>query len=218
MLVSVVWLYLWSTPLIYRALGGSLERDFPPVALNEVPPADAIVLLGGGMAINTNTVPQGDMQMAADRVWYAAQLFKAHKAPRLLLSGKECGEATMPLLRDLGIPENVVIREFASRNTEENARFAQELLLASRARSHTHHTYRILLVTSAWHMRRALLLFRKFAPKLEIIPAPTDYEALVNAVHPLCALDFIPSADLLNRNSVCFKECLGYWGYRLFRR
>ena len=77
---------------------------------------------------------------------------------------------------------------------------------------------KILLVTSAWHMRRSVLMYRKYAPSLELIPAAADYEATVITGHPFAFKDIWPDANMLFANSYIFKEYLGYWGYRLFRR
>ena len=77
--------------------------------------------------------------------------------------------------------------------------------------------HRVLLVTSAWHMRRSVLMYRRYAPSLEIIPAAADYEATVNTSHPFCFKDMWPDTNALFANSYIFKEYIGYWGYRLLR-
>ena len=76
---------------------------------------------------------------------------------------------------------------------------------------------RVLLVTSAWHMKRALLMYRRYAPNLEIVPAPADFDCTV-ATAKFEAKHLLPTADDLARNVYMFKELLGYWGYRLLRR
>ena len=121
----------------------------------------------------------------------------------------------MPLLRDLGVPESAIVVENKARNTEENARFVENIL---EPRNTQNTRKRVLLVTSAWHMRRSVLMYRKYAPSLEIIPAAADYEATVNTSHPFCFKDIWPDTNALFANSYIFKEYLGYWGYRLFRR
>ena len=76
---------------------------------------------------------------------------------------------------------------------------------------------RILLVTSSWHMRRAVLMYQKYAPGLEIIPAGTDYEEVVNDC-PWQFWQYLPSGQALGRNTELAKELVGYWGYWLLRR
>lgn len=269
-LASIGWLWLWSTPMMYRWIGVALEREWTAVKAEDAPKADAIVLLGGGMGSNTNVYPNAEMYSemwsGADRVWHAARLWKAGKAPIVIPSG--CGEreSAVPLLRDLGVPERAIVVEDKARNTEENARFVERMLKMSHAEvqrrgegegdlfghkgqekqeigrgkngrvEHVERVeeggingrvervdggegrkHRVLLVTSAWHMRRSVLMYRKYAPNLEIIPAAADYEATVITGHPFAFKDMWPDSNMLFSNSYIFKEYLGYWGYRLLR-
>ena len=251
---------------MYRWIGGALEREWPIVKAEDAPKADAIVLLGGGMGSNTNVYPYAEMWNGADRVWHAARLYKAGKAPIVIPTGCNERESAVPLLRDLGVPESAILVEDEARNTEENARFVERMLKMSHAEAQrrgegerdlfghkgqekqeigrgkngrVEHVdrvegegknsrvervdgegkkQRVLLVTSAWHMRRSVLMYRKYAPSLEIIPAAADYEATVITGHPFGFKDIWPDAEQLFRNSYIFKEYLGYWGYRLLRR
>ena len=213
---SVAWLWLWSTPLMYRWIGGALEREWPVVRAEDAPKADAIVLLGGGMSSNTNVYPYAEMWNAADRVWHAARLYKAGKAPLVIPTGVAERESTLPLLRDFGVPESAVAIEDEARNTEENARFVERILAAKNAEGAK--AFKVLLVTSAWHMRRSVLMYKRYAPSLEIIPAAADYDATVRGGWPLRFSDVWPSADAFASNATVFKEHIGYWGYRLLRR
>lgn len=242
-LASIGWLWLWSTPMMYRWIGVALEWEWTAVKAEDAPKADAIVLLGGGMGANTNVYPNAEMYSemwgGADRVWHAARLWKAGKAPIVIPTG--CGEkeSSVPLLRDLGVPDEAIRVEDKARNTEENARFVEAMLKMAHAAAQRRGegedklqatnqlstaNYqlptkpKILLVTSAWHMRRSVLMYRKYAPSLEIIPAAADYEATVITGHPFAFKDIWPDANMLFANSYIFKEYLGYWGYRLFRR
>ena len=119
--------------MMYRWIGGALENEWPVVKAEEAPKADAIVLLGGGMGSNTNVYPYAEMWNGADRVWHAARLYKAGKAPIVIPTG--CGErdSAVPLLCDLGVPESAILVEDAARNTEENARFVERMLKTSHA-------------------------------------------------------------------------------------
>ena len=71
---------------------------------------------------------------------------------------------------------------------------------------------RVRLVTSAWHMPRARMLFERAG--IDVLPVPTDYEMHYCAELPLQIKDFFPSADALWRNSVAVKEWVArfcYW-------
>ena len=212
---AVAWLWLWSTPMMYRWIGGSLESEWPVVKAEDAPTADAIVLLGGGMGANTNVYPYAEMWNGADRVWHAARLYKAGKAPLIVPTGRGEQESTVPLLRDLGVPESAIVVENKARNTEENARFVEKIL---EPRNTQNTRKRVLLVTSAWHMRRSVLMYRKYAPSLDILPAAADYEATVQTGRPFSVKDLWPDTTMFYANSYILKEYIGYWGYRLFRR
>ncbi len=70
----------------------------------------------------------------------------------------------------------------------------------------------VLVVTSAWHMRRALLNFS--GTGLEAVPAATDHEALVIWGEPLRWYNFFPTCENLARTTTMMKEVVGYWLYQ----
>jgi len=228
---GVLILWFFSTGLAYRWLGMGLEREFPPMRVEELPTADAIVVLGGGVNGNTNTLQYAELYLSADRVAHAARIWKAGKAPVIIVSGEGEIAASYPFLQELGVPADAILVENTARNTEQNARFVENVVkstLQLQLPTTTESTSsaldldllsrpKILLVTSAWHMRRALLLFRKYAPDIDIIPAACDYEATISSDRPFEFRQLIPNAEFLLRNSYMLKEYLGYWGYRLLR-
>lgn len=214
-LLALANFWFWASPATYRWLASGLESRFPVVTVEETPQANAIVVLGGGMGSNTNFYPYGEMWISADRVWHGARLYKAGKAPQVFVTGGN-ELSSKGLLMDFGVPTNAMVFVDA-RNTEEEARaIAQQVKVKGPG---LQRNGRILLVTSAWHMRRAKLMFEKYAPGLEVIPAATDYEALVRCGWKVDFgwADLIPSPEMMFYSSYCFKEIIGYWGYRLFR-
>ena len=162
--LALLWLWVWSTPIARYALLGAVEAGYPPVQVQALPQAQAIVVLGGGVTPPERAGELPDLTAAADRVWHGARLFHAGKAPLLVLSGgsnpavsaSSEAEAMRLLLSDLGVPADALVLEARSRNTRDNARYTAELL---RPRGVSH----ILLVSSALHMRRAAGLMRERA-------------------------------------------------------
>jgi uncharacterized SAM-binding protein YcdF (DUF218 family) len=187
----------------------SLERNYPPRAISATPEADAIVLLGGATRGDTHMGTLGDLNQQADRLVHAAALYKAGRAPLVLLSGggQPGGRPEAEVMRDIllvmGIPERALLLERASRNTYDNAVNSARLLEARGMRT-------ILLVTSAFHMRRAEALFT--AQGLRVIPAPTDYQRLV--MEPVLPR-WLPTVDDLARSTYALREHVGYWIYSL---
>ena len=209
--LTAVWLWLWMTPLMTWVVGVPLEREFlvdgrvPTV--ETFPAADAIVLLGGSMGMETNSGSYAEMASSADRVWQAVRLFKAEKAPRIIATGDQAKDTTLPLLRDFGVGEDAV-SFLDARTTEEEARGIGEMLGRDGSRP------KVLLVTSAWHMRRARMMFGKYAPAVEVVCAPADFENLATATRKF---PLLPDPYCFHVNSVAFHEWVGIVGYRIFR-
>ena len=209
--VTIAWFWFWSMPIVCGWLAMPLERDFPVQLAENMPTADAIILLGGGMGGTTN-YPYADMGPGADRAWHAARLWKAGKAPIIIPSNKGAELADVKLLVDLGVPRASVVLETRAVNTEENVKFVRDIIAAKNTKG-----AKILLVTSACHMRRSLYLFKKYAPEIECIPAATDYQALPWKDEPFKWRSLLPSIGSFAHSNDFIHEYIGYWGYRVFR-
>ena len=207
--LSVVWLWVWASPWFFILIGGALERAYPPAKPESLPRADAIVVLGGGIKSPTHLTPDADLTTAADRGWHAARCYHAGRAPLILFSGVGEGPGMRRFLIDLKVPADKIVLETDSKNTYQNSLFTREKLKEIKAK-------RVLLVTSAWHMRRSLLVFKHMG--VEAIPAATDYEALSarGMLSPSCLTYYLPTADCLNKSSAVQKELIGYWAYRAY--
>ena len=116
---SIAWLYFFSTGVSIRATGLPLEKAYHPIEMAEdMPSADAIVVLGGGISAITNDLRYAELEIAADRVWHAARLYHQGKAPIVVPCGSAEMRAARPLLIDLGVKEDAIVVEDESRNTE----------------------------------------------------------------------------------------------------
>ncbi len=206
---ALAWLGLWATPWASQALRSQLENQHPVHDVQQVATAQAIVVLGGGIKPPTNYNPLPDMNAAADRVWHAARLYHAGKAPLLVLSGGSDPQlhtsseaaAMQQLLLHMAVPAGATVLEEYSRNTRENAVYSAALL---RERG----IQRVLLVTSALHMPRALALFE--AQGLQVLPVATDHEAEDTADWPAWRR-WLPSGEALEGSGRAIKELVGRW-------
>jgi len=74
-------------PVSSNWLLGQLEAEYPPAPIETLPHADVAIVLGGsiGQPLPPRITP--DLSDAADRVLYAARLFRAGKVDRILVSG-----------------------------------------------------------------------------------------------------------------------------------
>ena len=234
--LTVAWLWLWMTPIMTWVVGVPLEREFlvdGKVPLVEsFPEADAIVLLGGSMGAETNLSSYAEMWSGADRVWQAARLYKAGKAQKVIATGNGAVDTTLPLLLDFGVAKADVSFMDAV-NTEEEARSIGMMLVkcvgveelgVEESDSPTHpikHSStarpKVLLVTSAWHMKRARMMFEKYALDIEVACAPADFENTIMAEKTPLFKMLLPDPNVFMLNSVAFHEWVGIVGYRVMR-
>lgn len=156
-----------------EAMNHWLERDYQrdPFAQGSF---DAVFVLGGGV----DAAPHSHYQLGSsgDRVVLAARLQHASLAKQLVISGTQIeglaetfdsASATDMILRDLGVPPDAIIKQPGhTRNTREEAAGAARLI-------REHHWNRVGVITSAWHMRRALALFDHEG--VRAVPLPADF-------------------------------------------
>lgn len=103
------------------------------------------------------------------------------------------------LMQDFGVPVSALLLEENSRNTRENASFSARLLKER-------GIGRVLLVTSALHMPRALKLFSEQG--LQVEAGPADFESDQG---PSGFLAWLPDANALDGSGRAFKELAGLW-------
>lgn len=192
-----------------------LAWELPPVRLRQLPRhADVAVVLTGVANGNKSPHDRVYLDRGADRVTNALWLWRAGRVRHILVSGgsgalrkkahTEAGDL-ITLLRLAGVPDSVLIKEDRSRNTRENALFTRQLL-AARPELDT-----LLLVTSAYHQRRALGCFRQVG--LHPLPFPADYRSVDRAITPDYWLT--PDADALSRWTRLLHEISGYVVYKV---
>ncbi len=206
---AVVWLYLTSTPWLAERLLTVLEQPYPPVAAAALPQADAIILLGGGVHERRAPEVMGDLNRWSDRLLFAATLYQQGKAPLIVLSGggpegRDTDAAmAQEILEVMGVPPAATVLEERSRNTRGNALYSADIV---RERGWQD----VLLVTSAFHMRRATALFEKQG--VNTIPAPTDHR-LGGSVEGFVWQSFVPTLAGLADTHYAMHELVGYVVY-----
>lgn len=196
-------IYLSSTSWIGGLLIGSLERQYPQP---KAPKGDIIVVLGGGATSGTPDFDgEGNLSgSAANRLLIAARLHRTTGLPILISGGKvfsDTGiesEISKRQLQALGIPAKDIFVENHSLNTEQNARFTAKMLKKYNFSSP-------ILVTSAFHLPRAVIEFAKTG--LQILPYPSDY--WTSRPEKLYAVKLVPSSSGLSLTGTALKEYLG---------
>ncbi len=218
-LASLLVLGLGSSGWMSDRLVRSLEFQLLPVA--PLPKADAIVVLGGATEPPLPPRPWVELREEGDRVVYAAKLYREGKAPLVILSGgrvqwdvKAPPESTdmAEVMEPMGVPRTAMLEDPASFNTYENAVNVKKIMQAQGIRQ-------ILLVTSAMHMPRSLLIFKRLG--IEAIPAPTDFLTIrddipeVQSTAAGIILNTLPEAEHLRQTTRALKEYIGIMIYRL---
>ena len=201
----------WTSYTLIRGL----ESQYPPIKVEDTPNADVILVLGGGLELPLPPRLYPGLNSNSDRLLRALRLYRAGKASHLLLSGGNV--FPQPGLRSeayyaravlvlWGVPESAVVLETKSRNTLQNAAYSAPIL-------ERRHWNKVLLVTSASHMPRAVMAFHDAG--VNVIPVPVDYMAVKSAAPE--ALGWVPNAGALSGTTYALHEYLGRLWYRLKR-
>jgi uncharacterized SAM-binding protein YcdF (DUF218 family) len=206
--VALCWLWVGSSPFCSEWLQAQALGSYAAASREPVPHAQAIVVLGGPkMRLPAATAREVGIEEGSDRVWHALRLYRAGKAPLIVVSGggepdafgQTEADAVGVVLADLGVPPSDLLLETRSRNTHQNAEFSARLLESRGIRS-------IVLVTSAMHMQRALHEFK--AQGLQVTAAPTDFTPIEHMPSPW---RYFPANGSLQRSGQAIKEIAGQW-------
>lgn len=194
--------YLLCTGLVAEKTLGSLEQAYLPPA---EPKGDVIIMLGGGAMPDSPDVDGVGALCSspANRLLTAVRLQRKLDVP-ILLSGGQVYEDTgaeakiaRRMLIDLGVPEDQILVETRSINTTQNARYSAEIL-------REHGFTQPILVTSAFHMKRAVLNFEKQG--IDVVPYPADYQVTHHPVFHYTKLR--PQTEALLNNVTVLQETL----------
>ncbi len=216
-IIGIALYYLFSITPVADLILLPLESQYQPIQREQINRADAAVLLLGGK--------ESDELRASEllRIYYSkfqilnqSTNFCARSSPQQVVGsdskfqivisgryplGRERSEAkkVKEYLIERGVPSDIIILEARSRTTLESARNVKEIVGAKP----------FFLVTSAYHMPRAMETFQKFG--MNPIPAPADFKRVGN----YDVSDFFPRAKNLRDCDLAFHEYFGILFYRM---
>jgi uncharacterized SAM-binding protein YcdF (DUF218 family) len=203
--VAYLGLAMVCTPAVGHLALGSLEWHYPP--LERMPSdAEAMIVLSGNILYPDARRTRAELgESTLHRCLYAAMLYRQCRVRPLVVSGGRIGPpGGMPaawvmrnFLVDVGVLESDVLMEDQSRTTYENAVECRRRLPGKGSR-------KVVLVTEATHMFRAVRCFRKQG--FAVIPAPCHHRANPFDARPL---DFVPSASAAVNLGAAMYEWLG---------
>lgn len=155
---AAAYLLVFQTPLAWWAAA--------PLAMSEPPRrADAIVVFAGG--VGESGQAGGGYQ---ERVKRAVDLYREGLASHIIFStgyvyAFQEAEIMKALAVDNGVPESAIVLEKRAKNTYQNVVYSRAILDGARWQH-------VLLVSSPYHMRRALLTWHHVAPEIDVSPTP----------------------------------------------
>jgi uncharacterized SAM-binding protein YcdF (DUF218 family) len=208
-LAGLLLFYLLSLNQTADLLLKPLERAAPPIE-NTRMTADAVVVPGAGSVdldwLDARPEPNGESWA---RLIKGVELARKLRVPLILTGGN--GEPFSTKLKDadvmaeaayaIGMPRNQVIAENVSRNTLENSHAVRKLVKGDK----------IILVTSAYYMRRAVAMFSKRG--FAVLPVPV-YHLAQTRKNNLTAL--IPRTGSLRNSTLALAEwiSMAWWSIR----
>lgn len=202
---AITLLYVFSIPLLLKGFTRLWDVE-TTVNTTESQKYSCVIVLGGFSGSDSRG--NGRFTWAADRFIIGAQQVTSGKASHILISGGDGSLVTDGFreaewakqeLKKLGIADSVILTESRSRNTLENAAFTKAILDSNKLEPP------YLLVTSAFHMRRAKMIFNKKG--MDVVPYSCSY--LINN-HVFELTDMLPHAAILSNWSFYTKEMVGY--------
>ena len=210
----IIFLWIFSIGFVADLLWKIVEYPWQRIEDSDAPTADAIVVLSGGGISKApgkgNVFEWGD----PDRYFAGINLYQQKKAPKLFFTG-----GTTPYDQD-SINEGTLYKEHAISLgipldaifvTDKVINTGQEALELRRNFNQTNYSSKILLVTSAFHMKRAKKVFERQG--LIVYPFPVDFKAYKTSSWQR-PHQWIPNSYSLDKSSKALRELMGRAIYR----
>ncbi len=203
---GIALLYLLSLSPTGDRLIRPLEAAFPPFHDSGVKVNAVVVLSGGAKDLSWVPAPTAPSDTSLERLVAGIQIARTRRLPLVITGGSGLVTRGGPKEADamadaavkLGFPHRDLVIENRSRNTWESAQQVGALLPGQT----------IILVTSAFHMKRSAGMFRKQG--FTVLPAPAGYKSQTRPFSITC---LIPSAEALNTSATALSEYLSLAWY-----
>ncbi len=214
-LLLLIVFYMVSTPIVSDYVFRKTEHHAVKKRVESIQSADAVVVLSGML---TNIQAEGssaDEWSDPDRFFDGIKLYQANKAPILIFTKGQLpwsqsqlseGDILKSFATQLGVPESKILLTDIVKNTREEAQEVKKLL----STKNPDRKSQIILVTSAFHMPRAKLLFEKEG--IEVTAYPVDFKVSTDV---MTVMDFLPSAGALYLVDIAVREWLGLMYYKI---
>ncbi|GAB3927831.1 YdcF family protein [Mucilaginibacter myungsuensis] len=204
-IAGAVMLLLFSNAWLFNIVARSWE--YRAVKLPDSARYSCAIVLGG--FVSTSDGKEGHFNESFDRFFQGVKLYRAGKASHVLVTGGSSlllpngfseGEWTRGQMKRFGVPDSAVLIEGKARNTMENAKLSAVVLQQKGLKPP------YLLVTSANHMRRSVMIFKK--NNIDVQPYPSNIQT-VKIGWPVFS-DIIPEPYIIMAWGGFLKELIGY--------
>lgn len=208
----LVLLFVGSNKFLVNYLLYSWES--PVKQFSEIKPSYEYGIVLTGVTLQKSPDDRVFFQKGADRATHTLQLYKKGVLKNILITGGkpgivEYGESEAEILRRFfimaGVPTENIVLENKAKNTFENAQLTAELL-----KKKSVNTENLLLITSAFHMKRSEGCFRKAGLKFDTFPV--DYYTQEPKMKDLFLM---PDIQNFANFSLLIHEVLGYIVYQI---
>lgn len=202
--IALALLTLGGNPWLGAWLIATLEQPYSHIDPFAEEAFEAIVVLGGGTGQPTGGRPQ--LGAAGDRVLLGAQMYYHEQTPLLITCGTSAGTImanhdlsadTKAIWQRLAIPEDAISVLRDPNNTRREIEVISKLV-------EERQLQRVGLITSAWHLRRALALASHH--ELTLHPLPADRRGIIP---PFSPTNIVPQAAGLDLLQTALWEYLG---------
>ena len=217
---AFIFLIIFSNGLFADILWKLLEHPLKRLDYSLVKPSDGIVVLSGGRHLppgNTKIFEWND----PDRFLAGIDLYKANKSNRLIFTGginplnsdlPPEGDIYIEEAISMGLPKEALFTTSPVNNTLQEAKAIKKLLNDESPLIHK----RIILVTSAFHMKRAKKVFE--GEGISVQSYPVDFKSNKSFLSSLSnPLRWMPSSSSLNKSSSAIREIIGRFIYGAWR-
>jgi len=189
-----------------------VEGEYSYKSINEIEKADAIVILSGIMRINEFDDDYIIEWEDIDRFFKGIRLYEMNKSNMIVFTGGNNpynktkiteGEVLEKFALKYGVKKEDILITKDVLNTSDEAKAVLDLIGVNKT---------IILVTSAFHMKRAKSLFERQG--INVIPYKVDYKTPPSL--KLNFNDFIPSSSGLRKTEIAIREIIGRLYYSIF--
>jgi uncharacterized SAM-binding protein YcdF (DUF218 family) len=213
-ILAMVILLITSSPIVSNQMLAYIDGQELKKSIEDFNKADSIVVLSGIITpIMTNQGIAYEWE-DPDRFFGGVELIKAGKAKNIIFTGgirpwqtkiKPEGQILAKIAAEFGIPISQIIVTKDVLNTLEEAKAVREILTQNNAN-------KIILVTSAFHMPRASMIFQMEG--IEVQTYSVDYKANISDITPI---DFLPSAAAFHSFQISLRELIGRAYYSIIK-